>query len=88
MGATKRQTLEAPAQLKALHAALYFELEAAGRLGQVIPVREWEAIIIQCLGTLTRQSCQDKTWCLERMGLIERRERVGVIVLAPVKVSL
>jgi hypothetical protein len=64
-------------ELLLLHAALLRQ----GKAGILVPVKTWESLLVQCLGTMTRQSCQDKTWAMERLGLIERREREGVIVL-------
>lgn len=79
MGKTDSQT--AQQELVAFHAALLRSQAEAGDLGRLIPVPDWEGLLVRCLGTMTRQSCQDKTWALSRLGLIVRKERVGVIVL-------
>ncbi len=74
-------------ELVAFHAAVGRYLRAAGRHGIIIPVREWESMMVKALSRqgvlLTRQSCQDKTWSLERLGLVEVRKREGVIVKEP-----
>lgn len=79
MGKTESQT--AKLELVAFHAALRRERKERGVLEAVIPVPVWEGLLVQCLGTMTRQSCQDKTWALDRLGLIQRRDREGVVVL-------
>lgn len=74
MGKTESRTSHQ--ELLVLHGALC----RAGKAGVLVPVKTWESLLVQTLGTMTRQSCQDKTWAMERLGLIERQERVGIIV--------
>lgn len=69
------------AELLAFHAALV----RLGLHGTMIPVSDWERMMVQALETMTRQSCQDKTWALEKMGLIKRQKKVGVTVLQVAK---
>lgn len=72
-------------ELVAFHAAVLRRQKETGRVGQLVPVPEWEALLTRALSAkgvlLTRQSCQDKTWALDRLGLIRRVKGEGVIVL-------
>lgn len=77
----KPESVSSQKEIRAFHNALVLDRKAKGKLQEVIPVKTWESILVQCLGTMTRQSCQDKTWAMDRLGLIERREREGVLVL-------
>lgn len=79
MGKLDSQTSQR--ELVAFHAALVRDRKERGSIQQVIPVKEWEALLVKCLGTMTRQSCQDKTWALDRLGLIERKDREGILIL-------
>lgn len=79
MGKSESQT--AQQELVAFHAALLRTEKEEGRLGRLIPPQEWEGLLVRCLSTMTRQSCNDKTWALTRLGLITRKERFGVIIL-------
>lgn len=74
MGKTESRTSHQ--ELVTLHAALLRQ----GKAGVLVPTKTWESLLVQCLGTMTRQSCQDKTWAMDRLGLIERREREGIII--------
>lgn len=75
---------QAGTELLAFHAAMVRLQSERGTTGQIIATPEWEGAMCKALssnGTLmTRQSCQDKTWFLERLGLITRRHREGVIL--------
>jgi len=68
---------QAKASLLAFHAALLRLRTETGTLHQPIPLPQWEAALTQVLsqnGTLlTRQTCADKTWALERLGLIQKQ---------------
>lgn len=85
MGKTESRTSQQ--ELVAFHAALVRARKERGLLSSIIPVKEWESHLVRCLGTMTRQSCQDKTWAMDRMGLIERLEREGVRVLETASVA-
>lgn len=61
-------------------------MKEEGRLTEVIPTRDWEGLLTRCLDTMTRQTCQDKTWAMDRLGLIQRIERQGVLILEPPQV--
>lgn len=83
MGDHKQRIQSAKAEILAFHSALVAAEQEKGTLGRVIPIDEWEGLMVQCLETMTRQSCQDKTWALNRMGLVERRNREGIILKVP-----
>lgn len=68
-------------ELEALHRALVRARREAGTLDSVIPVPEWEGILAQALSVMTRQTANDKTWAMQRLGLIEHTKRVGVRIL-------
>lgn len=76
---------QATSELLAFHAAVVRRQREVGRLGVLVSVPEWESLLTRALSSkgvlLTRQSCQDKTWALERLGLIRRLKGEGVIVL-------
>lgn len=78
---------QAKQALLAFHAAVLRHRKETGRLEQPIPTADWEAAMCRTLSEggalLTRQSCADKTWFLERSGLIQRKEREGILVLEP-----
>lgn len=80
MGKGKPQSVSSKAELLAFHAAMVRIQTEQGTLGTLIPVRDWEGYLVRCLGTMTRQSCQDKTWALDRLGLITRQEHLGVVL--------
>lgn len=48
---------------------------------QRIPVAEWNRILAQTLGVMTRQTASDKTWALEALGLLENEPGKGVVIL-------
>lgn len=79
----KTESLTAKSHLLAFHAAVLRIVKERGQLGQLMPLREWNAMMVSCLDTMTRKSCDDKTWALECLGLIERKDREGVVVLDP-----
>lgn len=79
MGDPKSQ--QAKNEAIALHAALLRKQKEDGTLGTLIPTEEWESILAKTLGVATRQTAQDKTWFLQRLTLIERRHKEGVIIL-------
>jgi hypothetical protein len=81
MGKRRYDSEEARLELEALHAAVLKQQRQAGVVGCIISVRDWEAILISTLGTMTRQACNDKTWALDRMGLIQHHKREGVVIL-------
>lgn len=68
-------------ELLALHCALVRQRKESGTLPQLIPTAEWESILARTIGVMTRQTATDKTWAMQRLGLIEHRKREGVIVL-------
>lgn len=68
-------------ELMALHRALVRARREAGTLSEVIPVEEWEGILARALNVMTRQTANDKTWAMQRLGLIDHIKRVGVRIL-------
>lgn len=64
---------QAKANLLAFHAAM-LRLAKEGKLAQPIPKQAWQAAMCRTIteggSILTRQSCADKTWFLEGLGLI------------------
>lgn len=68
-------------ELEALHRALVRARREAGTIDAVIPVPEWEGILAKALSVMTRQTANDKTWAMQRLGLIEHTKRVGVRIL-------
>lgn len=81
MGKKRYDSEQSRDELVAFHAAVLRHQKENGVQGAIITVRDWEKLLLTCLGTMTRQSCQDKTWALDRLGLIERKPRKGVIIL-------
>jgi hypothetical protein len=79
MGDPKQTT--AKQELIAFHAAIGRMLEEVGRRGVTIPLREWESMMAKALNVMTRQTAADKTWAMERLGLIIHKKKEGVIVL-------
>lgn len=80
-----KQPGSATTELLAFHRAVLRRQRELGKLGVLVSVPEWESYLTKALSRrgvlLTRQSCQDKTWALERLGLIRRVKGEGVIVL-------
>ena len=81
MGDRKQET--AKQELTALHAALLRQRREAGTLQDLIPVPEWEGILTRTLDVMTRQTAQDKTWAMERLGYLVRIKKEGVRILDP-----
>lgn len=82
MGKPTGQSLQ---ELLAFHSAMVAHQKEKGTLGTPISLDQWEKALTSCLsqrGTvLTRQSCNDKTWWMDRSNLIRRIEREGIILL-------
>lgn len=80
---------EVQTELRSLHAAALREAKAKGKEGYLIPIKAWEKYLANALseaGTvITPQTCKDRTWWLEAVGLIEWRRREGIILLEPVE---
>lgn len=41
-------------------------------------MNEWESLLVRTLGVMTRQSCNDKTWAMQRLGYITWEKKIGV----------
>lgn len=85
---------QAKQTLLAFHAAILRLQAETGRAGEPIPLSDWEAAMCRVIteggAILTRQSCADKTWFLERLNLIQKvgsgKGKVSVIVLPQTQV--
>lgn len=78
MGDPKSQSSKQ--EVEALHAALLRQERERGTSGRLIPVEEWEGILAKTLGVATRQTANDKTWFMHRLGLLVHEKRKGVII--------
>lgn len=81
---------QAKATLLAFHAAALRVRAEAGLLEDPIPLPDWEAGLCEVVSDggaiLTRQSCADKTWFLERTGHIRKTgtgKQIGILLLNP-----
>jgi hypothetical protein len=78
---------QAKASLLAFHAAMLRVRREAGQAPEPISVKDWEAAMCRVLteqgSILTRQSCADKTWFLERLGLITKTKDGILLQPAP-----
>lgn len=79
---------QAKASLLAFHAAALRLRREAGLEAEPIPHPEWEAALCTTISDggsiLTRQSCADKTWFLERTGYIRKvgsGKSTGILLL-------
>lgn len=70
-------------ELEALHRALVRGRRDLGLQDALIPLEEWESILARTLNVMTRQTANDKTWAMQRLGLIVYKKREGVIILDP-----
>lgn len=59
-------------ELLALHGAVIELQRRDGCIGTPISTRDWERIMLTTLGAMTRQACNEKTWAMDRLGLLER----------------
>lgn len=82
MGRTNRHDTSQD-EILAFHAALVRDRQQKDKLDTIIPTDEWEALLARVLRVQTRQTAQDKTWFMDRAGLVQRIKKVGVKVLVP-----
>lgn len=72
MGRNRYDSEQSRLELEALHAAVLSIQRREGCIGKPINTRDWERIVITALGSMTRQACNEKTWAMDRLGLLER----------------
>jgi len=75
------QSKRKSARIYDLHVALRKVADETGTSRRLIPTASWEAIIVRCLGEMTRQSVQDTTYAMDRLGMIRRVPRKGVYLV-------
>ncbi len=69
------------AKIRDLHRVLRSVGQETDTLRKLIPVDKWESIVVRTIGEMTRQSVQDTTYAMERLGMIRRVPRKGVYIV-------